>query len=105
MEDECHQLDLELAQLTVGERDDREGYSNYSKKIHKISSLEEEREKKLKYAHSLESACMTIALQLGDGAQTSPLINNLLQEAKRARDSAEVMVRLSLYNNMYINNL
>ena len=96
MESECHQLDLELAQLTKGEMEDKEGFLVYSRKIHQICDLEEERERNIKYADTLDSACTTVALQLGDAAQTSPLIHSLMQEAKRARDSVEEMVRLSL---------
>ena len=95
MESECHQLDLELAQLTKGEMEDKEGFLVYSKKIHQICDLEE-RERIIKYADTLDSACTTVALQLGDAAQSSPLIHSLMQEAKCARDSVEDTVRPSL---------
>ena len=36
MESECHQLDLELAQLTKGEMEDKEGFLVYSKKTTKF---------------------------------------------------------------------
>ena len=80
MEAECHQLDLELAQLSTGEAGDRAAYSAYSRRIHQISELEEEKEKQEEYAGRLDSACTMIALRLGDDAEQSPLLRNLCEE-------------------------
>ena len=45
MEGECPELDLELARLSKGQAEDRDTYREYSTKLHKITTLEEECEK------------------------------------------------------------
>ena len=93
LEKECHQLDLELAQLTRGKEGDRAEFLLYGSRVKKISQLEEEKARKLDYANGIDSACTTIALQLGERAQQSHLVSNLRQEAIRAQESAEQTVR------------
>ena len=92
LEKECHQLDLELAQLTRG-KGDRAEFLLYGSRVKKISQLEEEKARKADYANGIDSACTTIALQLGERAQQSHLVRNLRQEAIRAQESAEQTVR------------
>ena len=92
MERECHKLDLQLAQETRGVDGDRARFLNHSSLIHEISELEDRKVQEEQYARTLDSACTSIALQLGDGAEQNALLLELRREAVRAQDSVETTV-------------
>ena len=92
MEDECHELDLELARLSRGQAGDRQGYVEYSRKLHEITHLEEESEKAAEYVTTLDSACTVLALRLGEAASRTPLLQELRAEAVRAHDHLQSLV-------------
>ena len=74
MEDECHELDLELARLSRDQAGDRQGYVEYSRKVHEVNHLEEESEKAAGYVTMLDSACTVLVLRLGEAAPRTPLL-------------------------------
>ena len=90
LEAECHLLD-ELAQKTRGETGDKEGFITYSRTIHEIHNLEEEKERKVQYANTLDGVCTAMAVQCG---HMSSLILNLRQEAVKTRDTIDAIVSL-----------
>ena len=95
MERECHQLDLRLAQLTAGQTGDRARFLEYSALIHEISNLQEERERAGAHADMLDGAITTMALQF-ENSSSNPHIQELQQEAQRARGRTEELVHACL---------
>ena len=93
MENECHELDLELARLSTGMDKDSEVYRQYSKKIQRIRQLEEESERQREYAMRLDSACTLLAVRLGEEAEHTPLLRHLRREAVDAHDHLQSLVR------------
>ena len=57
-----------------GETRDRAVFLAYSSKIHEITALEEQKHRQEEYVSTLDSACTSIALQLGDSAEQSTLL-------------------------------
>ena len=83
LESDCHKLDLELAMVGKGREEDREGFALYLERIQEISKLEEEKEAATQYATTLDGLTTAVAMRVG---QTSQMVQNLRQEAIKARD-------------------
>ena len=91
MERECHKLDLELAQHTKGKAGERDSFQKFSTSIHKLTEMQEEKERVQHYCHTLDSAVTSIALQLSD-CENSLLLLELQKEALHARQQLEHLV-------------
>lgn len=95
MESECHQLDLKLAQLTIGQTGDRVGFLTHSALIHELQDLEEKRERELAHTGMLDEVLTAIAVQL-DNSEANPQVRELRQEAVWARQRVEELVRICM---------
>ena len=84
MESECHQLDLKLAQHTIGRTGDRAGFVKYSNILHELQTLEEKRERQRVHEELLDGVVTAIAAQ-SDNCEGNQLVLELQQEAERAR--------------------
>lgn len=76
----------------------------YSKKIHRISQLEEEREKRAEDVTTLDSACTVLALHLGEGAPQNHLLRDMRAEAIRVHSYVQSLV-CPIINVLYSNNI
>ena len=95
MENECHQLDLKLAQHTTGKTGDRAGFIKYSGLLHDIQTLEEKRDKQKAHADMLDSVLTVIALQRDD-IETNPQMQVLQQAGVTARLQLDELVNYSI---------
>ena len=91
MENECHQLDLKLAQHTTGQSGDRAGFLKYSAIIHEIQTLEEKRGRQKSHVDMLDSVLTVIALQRDD-SETNPQVQVIRQGAVTARLQLDELV-------------
>lgn len=96
MENECHQLDLKLAQHTTGRANDRTGFVKHSKLLHELHQLEEERDKQKQHVELVDGVVTAIALQVD---KTNPLTAEFQHEAVRARSKLDKLVNGALYTN------
>ena len=62
------------------------------KKIHQITQLEEEREKRAEDVTTLDSACTILALRLGEGAAQNHLLRDMRAEAIRVHSYVQSLV-------------
>ena len=83
LETTAHDLDLELAMRDGGRAKDRQAFAEYSEKKHDIQKLEEEKEAVVQYATTMDGLTTAVAMRVG---QTNHMVQNLRQEAVKARD-------------------
>jgi hypothetical protein len=82
MESKSHDLDCSWPRFPEEKLETpRSIYLEYSRKVHRIAQLEEEREKKDEYVTRLDSMCTIIVFRFGEAAQQTPLLNDLRAEA------------------------
>ena len=94
LEEECHQLDLELATRSVAPQSiDRASFSEYSAAIKKQAELKEKKFELDRYATSLKAGIAQIATQVSDPA-TNPLLLALENEANSAIQRMQSVVGL-----------
>lgn len=91
LEEECHQLDLQLAQQVASSPLDKELFSHYTELLKQLSELEREKPKLIQYTEGLNNAVAHLALHLTN-AQSNPLLQALQSEALTASKKLEDMV-------------
>ena len=91
LEEECHQLDLELARHSAPQAKDQVAFADYSIQVKEIAKLENELMELTQYTSNLELEVTAIAVQLQDG-HNNPLINCLRHEVLSGRRQQEDVV-------------
>lgn len=80
LEEDCHQLDLELAMHTSPKPTDRKSYAEYSALVKELSQLTERRNELQQLNTTLNAALCDIAIHLPN-AESNPLVKALKEEA------------------------
>lgn len=83
LEEECHQLDLELATRTAPQSIDRASFTHYSTSVKKRAQLKERKLELDKYTAALSTGIAQIATQV-QNPDSNPLLLALQQEVNSA---------------------
>lgn len=94
LEEECHQLDLELATWTAPQSIDRASFTRYSTSVKKRAQLKERKLELEKYTATLSAGIAQIATQI-QNPDSNPLLLALQQEVNSAIKKLQDVVGFS----------
>ncbi len=84
LEEECHQLDLELAKHAAPESTDRNAFAEYSNLVKELTQQEDRRNVLRQHTSALQQSIANLVVQLPN-AQANPVVQGLFQETVAAK--------------------